>query len=71
MVEVDARGLLCPQPLIEARKALQPAEVKQIRVLVDDATALENICRFGRSQGCAVEVETAGVEHHITITRGE
>lgn len=69
MIQVDARGLLCPQPLMETRKALQSPEVKEIEVLVDDATALENICRFARTHGYRVEVKAIGEERHVVIAR--
>lgn len=51
---VDCRGLACPQPVIETKKAL--AEVDELVVLVDNPAAKENVKRFAQSQGCEVEV---------------
>jgi selenium metabolism protein YedF len=49
---VDARGLACPEPVINARTALEKNE--RITVIVDNDTALENICRMAASVGATV-----------------
>ncbi|MGB9699984.1 MAG: sulfurtransferase-like selenium metabolism protein YedF [Thermodesulfobacteriota bacterium] len=51
---VDCRGLACPQPVIETKKAL--AEADTLIVLVDNPAAKENVKRFAESQACKVEV---------------
>lgn len=58
---INAKGLACPEPVILTKKALEAHS--EITVLVDNATAMENIKRFGSSAGCSVEVndETGGV----------
>lgn len=52
---VDARGLSCPQPVVLTKQALQ-GTAGPFQVLVDNPTARDNVARFARSQGCAVEV---------------
>ena len=55
---IDARGLLCPRPLMLARQALyesSPGDV--LEVLLDNATACENVSRY--LQGNAEQVTTA------------
>lgn len=52
---VDARGQACPQPVILARRALQQADA--VSVIVDNATACENLERMARSMGRPVRVE--------------
>jgi selenium metabolism protein YedF len=70
IVTVDARGLACPQPVLETRKALEQAAAACFRVLVDNVTARENVTRFARNQGCAVSVEDRAVgESVLTITK--
>jgi selenium metabolism protein YedF len=54
---VDARGLACPQPVLETRKAMARLEVETIRVLVDNAAARENVSRMATTAGWAVCVE--------------
>ncbi len=51
---VDARGLACPQPVVLTAKAVVGAG--QLTVIVDNAVAVENVTRFARSKGFAVEV---------------
>lgn len=66
---VDARGLPCPQPVVEARKALEDIEVGQVTVLVDNATSRDNIRRFAEGQGCAVTIREEGDVYYVDITK--
>jgi len=44
---IDARGHLCPQPLIMTKKALQDlATDQEMTVLIDNETSKDNVCRF-------------------------
>ena len=43
MVEVDARGLSCPQPVIETKKAIEKTNSGEIHVLVDTMTSVMNV----------------------------
>lgn len=52
---VDARGLSCPQPVVLAKQALESNN--QVKVIVDNETALENVKRLGSKLGCDVDVE--------------
>ena len=58
---IDARGLACPQPVVLTKKALESHD--EVTVLVDNATALENVKRLASVSGCAVEVteESGGI----------
>ncbi|WP_300524500.1 sulfurtransferase TusA family protein [Aminiphilus sp.] len=55
--EVDARGLSCPQPVLETRKALTGRTAGEGTILVDTVTSRENVSRFARSQGWDVSWE--------------
>lgn len=69
---VDARGLACPQPVLETKRALEEVNSDIFKVLVDNPTSKENVGRFARNQGCEVEIsETAGGEFEIKIKRGD
>ncbi len=50
-ITVDARGLSCPQPVIETKRALEKASSGKVTVLVDTETARNNVERFGTSKG--------------------
>jgi selenium metabolism protein YedF len=69
IVTVDARGLACPQPVLETRRALEQSGSNQLKVLVDNETSRENVSRFARNQGCRVEVQDLGEQFEITIAR--
>jgi selenium metabolism protein YedF len=65
---VDARGLACPQPVINTRKALETHE--RVVAIVDNETALENIRRMARGLGCAIseEKKNDGIYVHLEKT---
>jgi tRNA 2-thiouridine synthesizing protein A len=67
-VEVDARGLSCPQPVILAKKAIQAGEFP-IEVLVETVTSRENVRRMAEKEGCQVDVEDLGDEFKLTLTK--
>lgn len=48
---VDARGLSCPQPIVETKKVLDKLSGGRVEVLVDTVTSRENVLRFGRNAG--------------------
>ncbi|HQO83397.1 MAG TPA: sulfurtransferase TusA family protein [Synergistales bacterium] len=56
-ITVDARGLSCPQPVVETKKAMGKRSGGKIEVLVDTATSRENVSRFARNQGWEVSTE--------------
>ena len=65
---VDARGLSCPQPVIEAKKAIKAGQFP-IEVLVETVTSRENVRRMSEKAGLAVQVEEIGDEFRLTLTR--
>jgi selenium metabolism protein YedF len=69
IVTVDARGLTCPQPVLETKRALEQSGNNHFRVLVDNETSRENVSRFARNQGCHVETRDYGEQFEITIAR--
>ena len=67
---VDAKGLACPEPVILTKKALDAHD--EVTVLVDNATALENVKRLASVSGCAVDVtEGSGGIFRIDIRKGQ
>jgi TusA-related sulfurtransferase len=58
MIQVDARGLSCPEPLIRSRQGinqLNPGDI--LEILVDTVTSRENVKRFLMSKGYSIEIE--------------
>ena len=65
---LDARGLACPQPVVLAKQAIESHE--QVKVIVDNDTALENVKRLGTKLGCDVTVEKKkDGTYEINLTR--
>ena len=56
MKTVDCRGMSCPQPVLETKKALAAAGAEEVRVLVDNPGSKENVRRFAESQGYNVNI---------------
>ncbi|MCX7703259.1 MAG: sulfurtransferase TusA family protein [Planctomycetota bacterium] len=54
MIEIDARGLSCPIPVLQTKKALEknPTEVT---VLVSAKVQVENVTRMARSKNYEVK----------------
>jgi selenium metabolism protein YedF len=70
ILTVDARGLACPQPVLETKKVLDETGSSVLRVLVQGYTSRENVSRFARNRGCEVEVQEQGKdEFEITLRR--
>lgn len=70
MVEtVDARGLLCPEPVLLTKKAIEKELNGTVKVLVDNNAAKENITRLAENTGWNVSVASQGNEYLITLTK--
>jgi selenium metabolism protein YedF len=67
-ITVDARGLACPQPVIQTRKAMQQAD--QIATLVDNETAVTNVARMAEKAGWQAKVVPLGDEYRIELNSG-
>lgn len=59
-IVVDARGVLCPVPVIETKKAMDANPNSVIVTLVDNEVSRDNVQKFGESKGCAVLVSQDG-----------
>jgi tRNA 2-thiouridine synthesizing protein A len=68
---LDARGLICPLPLIHARRelaALPPGET--LVVLATDPEAPIDLAALAADEGHAFTREQVGGEWRITLTKG-
>ena len=71
MTQVDARGLPCPRPVINTKKALEEIEEGRITVLVDSSESCQNVRRFAQSQGCQVEITEKDGVFYLNIVKGQ
>ncbi len=68
--EVDARGMACPQPVIETKNALEKESMSDVVVLVDSIASRDNVSRYATSLGRRVESsEVSPGQFRITIHR--
>ena len=70
--ELDAVGLLCPLPILKARKRLQALEVGQVlRLIANDPAAVIDVPHFCNEQGHElVSANTAQPTHVYMIRKG-
>ncbi|MDA8335134.1 MAG: sulfurtransferase-like selenium metabolism protein YedF [Peptococcaceae bacterium] len=66
---LDCRGLACPHPVIQTRKALEDPEVEAVVILVDNAAARENVSLFARNGGYGVGVTGQGGLWEIRVQK--
>ena len=64
--ELDCRGLACPAPVLETKKALETKGANRIVVTVDNEAAKENVSRFLGSQGFEVSIRGVGNDFHVS-----
>lgn len=66
---VDARGYLCPMPVVMVQKALEAEHPDTLEVLVDNETAVENIKRFAAHSGYQVTAVEDGEDYRLTLRK--
>ena len=68
MIEVDARGLSCPIPVVRAKKAIEENPADSVVVLVESEVSKENVSRLAKSRGYSVEIEKAEDGFHLLLS---
>jgi tRNA 2-thiouridine synthesizing protein A len=71
-VEVDARGMNCPLPILKAKKALSAMQSGQVlRVLATDHGSMRDFQAFARQTGneLVAQTEQDGVISHLLRRR--
>lgn len=66
---VDARGLSCPQPVIETKKALDALKSGKVEILVDTVTSRENVMRFAGNAGWRADWKEKDGGFVVTATK--
>ncbi len=68
---VDARGLSCPQPVLDTMVAIQSTQDSTITVLVDTEASKENVSRAAVGKGWKVEsIDEKNDEYTLTLVKG-
>ena len=68
MAIIDARGLLCPEPVVLTQRAIKDG-VPSLTVLVDAVAARENVTRFAVSRGYDVSVGEENGEYKLELSK--
>lgn len=53
---IDARGLLCPEPVLLVKKIIDQKSEGVIEVMVDNNAAMENITRLAENKKWEVQI---------------
>jgi selenium metabolism protein YedF len=67
--QIDLRGLICPEPVLKAKKILDDVQIQAIEVLVDDDVCVNNLQRLARSLKATAVVKQQDNCFHITIEK--
>ncbi|MDR7869805.1 MAG: sulfurtransferase-like selenium metabolism protein YedF [Tissierellaceae bacterium] len=71
-IEVDARGLECPKPVILTKKELDKTNEGIITTIVDNEVAKENVSKLAESMGYKFQVnQSEDQEYYIDIYKGQ
>jgi TusA-related sulfurtransferase len=66
---VDARGYSCPTPVVMVQKEVKKSAPNRLEVLVDNQCSVENVTRYGKSQGYAVAMAAEGHNFRLTLSK--
>lgn len=70
MKTIDAKGKLCPTPLIMTKKALNEiAGDESLEVLIDNETSMKNVTRFLEDNGMKVLTEKKENVFHLFVNK--
>lgn len=70
--EIDARGELCPKPVIMTKKELDTLSEGILTTIVDNEVAKDNISKLATSYGYSFTVDQSkDNDYYIHITKGE
>ncbi|GAB7080568.1 sulfurtransferase-like selenium metabolism protein YedF [Megalodesulfovibrio paquesii] len=61
-VDLDCRGLACPQPVLQSKRLVEAHAPARLDVLVDNDAARENVTRFLQSRGYSVQPVALGAD---------
>ncbi|MDK2918843.1 MAG: hypothetical protein PWQ37_1576 [Candidatus Petromonas sp.] len=69
-LKVDARGMECPKPVIETKKAMEKINEGKITTIVDNEIARENVTKLAKSLNCEVDINEINGDFYVNIYKG-
>lgn len=67
--EVDARGLLCPEPVLMTKRVLDTVDSGTIKVIVSNNAARENVSRLAENKGWRIELAEQGDDIMLILNK--
>ena len=64
--EIDARGLACPEPVLQTKNIVEKEHAETIRIIVDNEAARQNVTRFLESKRFKVSTKQADEAFYLT-----
>ena len=71
MKEIDALGLLCPRPVILAKKLIKEEKPEEFAVLVDNEIATENLSKMADQLGYDTRVEKEDKVYKVSFKKNK
>ena len=71
MKEIDALGLLCPRPVILAKKLIKEEKPEEFAVLVDNEIATENLSKMADQLGYDTRVEKEDKVYKVNFKKNK
>jgi selenium metabolism protein YedF len=68
-VVLDLRGLICPEPVLRAKKCLDSSAVRKLQAIVDDEVNVQNLSRLARSLRVQFSYQPEGEHFNVTLER--
>lgn len=68
---IDCRGLACPQPVINTKKALDDLKEGTIVTIVDNEVAKENVSKLAQKLNAVTKIQERSGEFYISISKGQ
>ena len=70
MKTIDVKGLQCPKPLIETKKALKELDENEpLRILLDNQTSKNNVIKYLGDNDLEAEVKQEGDVFEIFVNK--
>ena len=69
MIEVNAKGLSCPIPVVKTKQAMEKNPQEEIVVFVDSNVAKENIARLAEAKKYSINIQTVNDDECKLILR--
>jgi len=65
---LDCRGLACPAPVLQTKEIIERHRPGEVRVIVDNEAAKQNVSRFLGTQHFEISFEEEGADFHVIGT---